>query len=116
MGQATRQVKQRRGLRRVEQRSRLRHAFRDISGGGGAGPAEGTRQVVEAPVQGTVVQVPGGVGDTVADGSPLVVLESMKMEYPLKAPLAARVERVGFSVGSRVDRGDVLFELTPEED
>ena len=41
------------------------------------------------------------------------MLESMKMEYPLKAQARARVERVGFAAGSRVARGDVLFELAP---
>ena len=47
-------------------------------GGDGAGGAKGTLVIVEAPVQGTVVQVPWGVGHTVVEGSPLLVLESMK--------------------------------------
>ncbi len=70
--------------------------------------------VVVAPLPGTLVAVGVSAGDSVGEGQVLGVLESMKMEYPLKARLAARVERVGFAAGSRVARGDVLFELSEE--
>jgi acetyl-CoA carboxylase carboxyltransferase component len=76
--------------------------------GDGTGPAAGTRLVVEAPVQGTVVQVPGGVGDTVAEGSPLLVLESMKMEHVVRSPLTGVVRRVAVEVGALVAVGDAL--------
>jgi acetyl-CoA carboxylase carboxyltransferase component len=80
----------------------------DRRGGGGAGPAEGTRLVVAAPVQGTVVQVPLGVGDTVEDGSPLVVLESMKMEHVVRSPVTGVVRVVAVEVGALVAVGEAL--------
>ncbi len=70
--------------------------------------------LVVAPLPGTLVAVSVTPGDSVRPGDVLGVLESMKMEYPLTAHLAARVERVGFAVGSCVERGDVLFELAAE--
>ncbi|HEY5097680.1 MAG TPA: carboxyl transferase domain-containing protein, partial [Acidimicrobiales bacterium] len=90
----------------------------DRRGGGGAEPAEGTRLVVEAPVQGTVVQVPGAVGDTVVDGSPLVVLESMKMEHVVRSPVTGVVRVVAVDVGALVAVGDGLatVEATAEPD
>jgi len=83
------------------------------------GEAEARRSASEddlvvAPLPGTLVAVSVTPGDSVRPGDVLGVLESMKMEYPLKAHLVARVERVGFGVGSRVERGDVLFELAAE--
>jgi acetyl-CoA/propionyl-CoA carboxylase, biotin carboxylase, biotin carboxyl carrier protein len=68
-------------------------------------------ELVAAPLPGVLVAVSVGPGDSVGAGDVLGVLESMKMEYPLKARLPATVERVGFGAGSRVARGDVLFEL-----
>jgi acetyl-CoA/propionyl-CoA carboxylase, biotin carboxylase, biotin carboxyl carrier protein len=72
--------------------------------------------VVVAPLPGILVDVSATPGDWVMAGDVLGVLESMKMEYPLKAQARARVEHVGFTAGSRVSRGDVLFELAPVED
>ncbi len=46
-------------------------------GGTGGTPPAGTRLEVTAPVPGTVVLVPVAVGTPVADGGPLLVLESM---------------------------------------
>ena len=76
----------------------------------------GEENVVVAPVPGILIAVNVDAGDSVRPGDVLGILESMKMEYPLKARLQSRVGRVGFGVGSRVDRGDVLFELTPGEE
>jgi len=91
-------------------------AYRGMSYRFELGEADGGRlasedDVVVAPLPGILVEVSVTPGDSVRPGDVLGVLESMKMEYPLKATLVARVERVAFGVGSRVERGDVLFEL-----
>ncbi|HTT88939.1 MAG TPA: biotin carboxylase N-terminal domain-containing protein [Acidimicrobiales bacterium] len=70
-------------------------------------------ELVVAPLPGVLVAVSVSPGDPVGAGHVLGVLESMKMEYPLKARFAATVARVGFGAGARVARGDVLFELVP---
>ncbi|MGH9106250.1 MAG: biotin carboxylase N-terminal domain-containing protein [Acidimicrobiales bacterium] len=75
-------------------------------------PRAGEEGVVVAPLPGTLVSVEVAPGDAVRPGQVLGVLESMKMEHPLKARLSAKVERVGFSAGAQVARGDVLFELS----
>jgi acetyl-CoA/propionyl-CoA carboxylase, biotin carboxylase, biotin carboxyl carrier protein len=74
---------------------------------------ESEDEVVVAPLPGVLVAVSVAEGDAVHPGDVLGVLESMKMEYPLKARLAATVARIGFSPGSQIARGDVLFELGP---
>ena len=47
-------------------------------------------------------------GDTVAEGDPLVVLESMKMEIPVESPLAGTVTEVRVQEGGVVQEGDLI--------
>ncbi len=75
---------------------------------GEAEPPPGTRLTVDAPVQGTVVLIPVADGWTVGEGSPLVVLESMKMEHVVRSPVGGVVRSVGVEVGALVAVGDPL--------
>ena len=47
-------------------------------------------------------------GDAVAEGDPLVILESMKMEIPVESPLAGTVTEVRVQEGGVVQEGDVI--------
>ena len=49
------------------------------------------RVEVESEVTGKVWKVEVGVGDRVAEGDILVILESMKMEIPVESPSAGTV-------------------------
>ncbi len=80
-----------------------------ISDGGAAGaPPAGTRLEVTAPVPGTVVLVPVAAGTPVADGDPLLILESMKMEHVVRSPVGGVVRAVDTAVGALVGVGDRL--------
>jgi acetyl-CoA/propionyl-CoA carboxylase, biotin carboxylase, biotin carboxyl carrier protein len=57
---------------------------------------------LRAPMPGQVLLVPASVGEEVAAGDTLVVLESMKMELAMAAPVAGRVAEVSVVVGDRV--------------
>jgi urea carboxylase len=50
-------------------------------------------------------------GDTVAEGDKLLILESMKMETAIVAPVAGRVERVLVAPGKTVEAGQALAVL-----
>ncbi len=67
-----------------------------------------------APSPGVVRQVRVAVGDRVAAGQVLVVLEAMKMEQSLKAPVAGVVEAVRCEEGESVAEGVVLVVLDEE--
>ncbi|MGA2755918.1 MAG: pyruvate carboxylase [Solirubrobacteraceae bacterium] len=67
---------------------------------------------VAAPVIGAVI-IQVSVGAEVEAGEPLAVIEAMKMESTITAPIAGRVERVAIASGTRVERGDLLLVLTP---
>ena len=67
---------------------------------------------VAAPVIGAVIpQVE--VGDEVAAGDAVAVIEAMKMESTITAPIAGTVERVAIASGTRVERGDLVLVLRP---
>lgn len=68
-----------------------------------------------SPLPGTVLAVHVAVGDAVAEGQVLMVVEAMKMEHKIVADADAVVEAIRFGVGDRVDTGDLLVTLTNEE-
>lgn len=70
--------------------------------------------VVRAPMPGLVVRVEVGEGATVRTGQGLVVLEAMKMENELTAPVAGRVSAVHVEAGQAVEKGAPLVEVSGE--
>ena len=71
-----------------------------------AAPADGT--AVNAPMPGTILDVKASVGDTVAEGQVLMVLEAMKMENDIVAPKAGKVSAISVKKGDGVNSGDAL--------
>jgi acetyl-CoA carboxylase biotin carboxyl carrier protein len=47
-------------------------------------------------------------GESVAEGDPLVILESMKMEIPVGSPVAGTVSEIRVEEGGVVQEGDVI--------
>jgi biotin carboxyl carrier protein len=66
---------------------------------------------LRAPMPGLIVQLRVKVGDTVAAGAGLVVMEAMKMENELRTVAAGKVRAVHVSVGAAVEKGALLVEL-----
>ena len=71
-----------------------------------AAPAEGTP--VKAPMPGMIINYEKQVGDTVEEGETVVILEAMKMENSLPAPVGGTVKSINFNVGDSVAKNDVL--------
>ncbi len=70
---------------------------------------------VASPMQGTIVKVAVGEGDSVEEGDTIVVLEAMKMEQPLKAHKAGTVTGLDAEVGATVGNGAVICEIKDAE-
>ncbi|HJM76158.1 MAG TPA: biotin/lipoyl-containing protein [Dehalococcoidia bacterium] len=71
---------------------------------------------VTAPLGGVVFEVHVKVGDTIATGDPLMVIEAMKMQNEVQAPHPGTVTTLHVNVGDRVDsKGDLLLEYDADE-
>jgi acetyl-CoA carboxylase biotin carboxyl carrier protein len=66
---------------------------------------------VEAHITGTVWKIECKVGDEVAEGDTLVILESMKMEMPVEAEDDGTVANIVCEEGQAVSEGDTLVVL-----
>ncbi len=66
---------------------------------------------VEAHITGTVWKIEVEVGDSVAEGDAVVILESMKMEMPVEAEDPGVVSEIRCSEGQSVSEGDTLVVL-----
>jgi 3-methylcrotonyl-CoA carboxylase alpha subunit len=64
-----------------------------------------------APMPGRVIQLLVAAGDTVRRGEPLMIIEAMKMEHTVTAPVDGTVEAVRFTVGDLVEEGSELITL-----
>jgi oxaloacetate decarboxylase alpha subunit len=74
-------------------------------------PAPGAGEAVTAPLAGNIFKVNVAVGDTVAAGDVIIILEAMKMETEVRATAAGTVSAVSVKVGDTVAVGDTLISV-----
>jgi acetyl-CoA/propionyl-CoA carboxylase biotin carboxyl carrier protein len=67
---------------------------------------------VTIPMQGTIVKVAVEVGQSVAVGDAIVILEAMKMENTVVAARSGTVTSVSVAAGDSVNTGDVVAEIS----
>ncbi|MBV8427682.1 MAG: biotin/lipoyl-binding protein, partial [Hyphomicrobiales bacterium] len=72
--------------------------------------------LVKSPMHGKLVALLVGEGDEVAKGQLLAVVEAMKMEHALTAPMAGVVSEVLAREGEQVTEGARLMTVTPEQE
>ena len=66
---------------------------------------------IEAHITGTVWKIEVAVGESVAEGDTVAILESMKMEMPVEAEDEGTVKEIVVSEGQAVSEGDTLIVL-----
>ena len=85
-------------------RAKPKAAARKAKGGTGA---------VHSQMTGRVIRVEVKSGDPVKEGDILLVVEAMKMENEIAAPVAGTVKEVSVTAGARVAEGDLLLVIEP---
>jgi len=63
---------------------------------------------VTSEIIGTVWKVEKAVGDSVAEGDLLMILESMKMEIPVEAPVAGTLSEIKVAPEDSVEEEQIL--------
>ncbi len=66
---------------------------------------------VVAPMPGQIIAVQAMIGTRVRRDQPILVLEAMKMEHTLVAPIDGTLEALSLAVGDRVVEGAELFRI-----
>jgi 3-methylcrotonyl-CoA carboxylase alpha subunit len=81
-----------------------------------AGSAGATEGGLTAPMPGKVVALLAAVGESIAQGAPLLILEAMKMEHVITAPSAGKVKAFYYAAGEQVVDGAELVEFEAESE
>ena len=66
---------------------------------------------IKAHITGTVWKIEVKVGESVDEGTTVVILESMKMEMPVESEDSGTVKAILVTEGQAVTEGQVLVEL-----
>ena len=74
-------------------------------------PPDGSGTPVPAPLAGNVFRVVVAIGDEVAEGDVILVLEAMKMETEIRSPSFGTVTAISVAAGDAVKVGDSLLSL-----
>lgn len=69
------------------------------------------RSTVKTEITGKVWKVTATKGQHLAEDEPIVILESMKMEIPVPAPLDCTVVDIVVAEGDTVTEGDVIAHI-----
>ena len=68
-------------------------------------------KVCRSPINGIVVKVAAQIGQQIQPGDTLLVLEAMKMETNITAPVAGKISKINVNSGDGVRAGLVLVEF-----
>ena len=68
-------------------------------------------KVCRSPINGIVVRIAARAGLQIQPGDTLLVLEAMKMETNITAPVAGKISKVNVNTGDGVQSGQVLVEF-----
>ena len=66
------------------------------------------QETVEIPITGKIISVNFKVGDQVKEGDVLCLLESMKMENPMFAPVSGTISQLGVTADQVAKPGDMV--------
>lgn len=75
------------------------------------GEGDADSGVVRAPMPGVVLEVNVVPGDEVETGQCLLLIESMKLQTEVKAPVAGTVSKISFEAGQPFEKASVLVEI-----
>jgi acetyl-CoA carboxylase biotin carboxyl carrier protein len=70
-----------------------------------------SRVEVKSEIPGKVIRIEVGVGDRIAEDDAVIMVESMKMEIPIPAPIGGTVVEILVAAGEALTEGQVVARL-----
>lgn len=70
---------------------------------------------LKSPMQGTIIEIMVSPGDGVFAGQPVMIMDSMKMEHEIHAPLSGIVDQLGTVVGETIYEHQPLLRINEQE-
>ncbi|KAJ2957815.1 hypothetical protein NQZ79_g6558 [Umbelopsis isabellina] len=77
-------------------------------------PKQDMAKFILSPMPGSVVSVAVEVGQTIAEGEELAVVEAMKMQNVLRAARAGKIKKVNVQPGTAVAADEIIIEIDDE--
>ena len=74
---------------------------------------QGAGGLVAAPMHGVLLSLPVVEGDSVRAGDTVAILEAMKMQQAIAAPIAGRVVRIRAAAGDQLGAAEPILEIEP---
>jgi len=84
-------------------------------GGATNGDGADSSDRIIAPMDCTVTEISVALGDVIEAGQPLLMLEAMKMQMPMKAGMSGIVAELGATAGQAVKSGELLVRLETKQ-
>lgn len=69
------------------------------------------RVVVKAPMPGMILKIKKKTGDSIKKGESVIILEAMKMENEIKAPVSGTITELNVIETHKVDKNSFLFSI-----
>ncbi|MEA3287475.1 MAG: acetyl-CoA carboxylase biotin carboxyl carrier protein subunit [Candidatus Marinimicrobia bacterium] len=67
--------------------------------------------LVSAQIPGLITKIFQSVGDEVVEGDPIFLMEAMKMENEIKAPVSGTIVKISVKTGQTVEKGTDIIEI-----
>ncbi|HEY1414792.1 MAG TPA: biotin carboxylase N-terminal domain-containing protein [Caulobacteraceae bacterium] len=78
---------------------------------GASAAADASDGTIRSPMPGRIVSIARRAGDPIKAGETLLVLEAMKMEHALRAPVSGVIAELGAEEGTQVSEGVILARI-----
>ena len=69
--------------------------------------------IITASIPGLITKLFVNVGDNIEVGSHVCVLEAMKMENEINAPISGIIKSINATEGCSLEKGDIIMEIEP---
>jgi len=68
---------------------------------------------INSYIPGTIIDIPINVGDIVAEGKSILILEAMKMHNNIRMPFKGKILKINIEKGQKIPKNFLMIEIEP---